>query len=57
MADWITESELCEWLKITPSTAWRWRKRGMPHIGTRKSIRYNKEQVEKWLQEKARQNK
>lgn len=57
MADWIKESELCEWLKINRITAWRWRKEGMPHIGTRKATRYNKEQVETWLKEKARQNK
>ena len=54
MADWITETELCNWLKITPVTAWRWRKEGMPHIGNRKSIRYNKEEVEQWLKEKAK---
>ncbi|MBU5676836.1 helix-turn-helix domain-containing protein [Alkaliphilus sp. MSJ-5] len=54
MADWITESELCEWLQITPVTAWRWRKEGMPYIGSRKSIRYNKEEIEKWLKEKTK---
>lgn len=52
MADWITEQELCEWLKIKRLTAYRWRKDGMPYIGSRKSIRYNKEEVEKWLKEK-----
>lgn len=52
MADWITEKELCEWLKIERMTAYRWRKQGLPHIGSRKSIRYNKEEVEKWLREK-----
>lgn len=57
MAEWITEEELCKWLKIKRMTAYRWRKEGLPHIGTRKSIRYNKEQVEKWLEEKARKNK
>lgn len=52
MAEWITETELCDWLKISTVTAWKWRKDGMPHIGTRKSIRYNKEQVEEWLKKK-----
>lgn len=51
MADWITEQELCEWLKIKRMTAYRWRKAGMPYIGNRKSIRYNKEEVERWLKE------
>lgn len=53
MAEWITESELCEWLKINRNTAWRWRKQGLPYMGMKKSIRYNKEEVEKWLKEKA----
>lgn len=51
MADWITEKELCEWLKIERMTAYRWRKQGLPHIGSRKSIRYNKTEVEKRLRE------
>ena len=53
MADWITEQELCEWLKVKRMTAYRWRKAGMPYIGKTKSIRYNKDEVEKWLKEKA----
>ncbi len=57
MADWITESELCDWLKINRTTAWRWRKEGMPYIGSKGSIRYNKEEVEKWLKKKAKKNK
>lgn len=55
MADWITERELCEWLNISTTTAWRWRKEGLPYIGRKKSIRYNKKEVEKWL--KQRENK
>lgn len=54
MADWITEQELCNWLKIHRVTAYKWRKEGMPYIGRRKSIRYNKEQVEQWLKENAK---
>lgn len=53
MADWINEKELCNWLKINRNTAWRWRKQGLPHIGGKKAIRYNKEDVEKWLKERA----
>jgi excisionase family DNA binding protein len=49
MSEWITEQDLCEWLKIERMTAYRWRKSGMPYIGKRKSIRYNKEQVEEWM--------
>jgi len=54
MAEWITEKDLCEWLNISTTTAWRWRKEGMPYAGKKKSIRYNKEQVEKWIQERDR---
>lgn len=57
MAEWITQKELCEWLKISAVTAWKWRKEGMPYIGNKGSIRYNKEQVEKWLEERAKKNK
>ena len=52
MADWITETELCDWLSIKRTTAWKWRKDGMPYIGSRKSIRYNKEEIEQWLKAK-----
>jgi excisionase family DNA binding protein len=54
MAEWITQEELCKWLKISVMTAYRWRKEGMPYIGSRKSIRYNKKEVEKWLKEKSK---
>jgi predicted site-specific integrase-resolvase len=54
MAEWITEKELCEWLKINRNTAWRWRKNGMPYIGKAKSIRYNKEEVEQWLKSRSK---
>lgn len=56
MADWITEQELCEWLKIERMTAYRWRKEGMPYIGKTKSIRYNKEEVEEWLKNRKTKN-
>jgi len=52
MADWITEQQLCDWLNINRITAWRRRKEGMPFIGKKGSIRYNKEEVENWLREK-----
>lgn len=49
MDECLTEKELCEWLKITTVTAWRWRKEGMPYLGKRKSIRYDRKAVEQWL--------
>ncbi|MFU0800635.1 MAG: helix-turn-helix domain-containing protein [Xylanivirga thermophila] len=53
MAEWITERELCEWLSINSTTAWRWRKEGMPYIGKKKSIRYNQLEVEEWLRNRS----
>lgn len=55
MEELITEKELCEWLKIHPVTAWRWRKEGMPYLGRKKTIRYNKEQVISWMKEQGKQ--
>ena len=49
MAEWISEEELCKWLNIGRTTAWRWRKEGMPYIGKSKSIRYNQKEIEEWL--------
>jgi excisionase family DNA binding protein len=45
----LTTSELCEWLKITRGTAWKWRKKGMPHVGQGKAIRYERSKVWEWL--------
>lgn len=51
----LTTSELCKWLKINNVTAWRWRKDGMPYIGQGKSLRYQKEEVLKWLEQKKKE--
>lgn len=50
----LTQEELCSWLKITPMTAYRWRKLGMPYIGKGKGLRYRKAEVEKWLENRAK---
>lgn len=52
MDELLTTSELCKWLKIKRSTAWKWRGQGMPYIGSGKSIRYRKLEVETWLVER-----
>lgn len=52
----MTTQELCDWLKISRTTAWKWRNEGMPHIGTGKRLRYRKSDIEKWLQERQKQN-
>ena len=57
MDDLLTTSELCEWLKVTHGTAWKWRKKGMPFIGSGKGIRYRISEIEQWLEEQARKSK
>ncbi len=49
MSEILTQSELCEWLKISPMTAYRWRQEGMPHLGSGRRVRYVKEDVLLWL--------
>lgn len=48
----LTPSELYKWLKITRATAWKWREKGMPHIGSGKMMRYRKAEVEDWLRKR-----
>lgn len=48
----LTPQELYEWMKITRSTAWKWRKKGMPYLGSGKAMRYKKADVLKWLEER-----
>lgn len=47
----LTVSELCKLLKISRTTADRWRKEGMPFIKHSKSVRFNNVEVLKWLKE------
>jgi predicted site-specific integrase-resolvase len=53
MGEYITENQLCEWLKISKSTAIRWRKEGMPFTKVSKTIRYDKDKVQIWLDKKS----
>jgi len=48
----LTTAELCEWLKVGRTAVWKWRKNGMPFMGSGKTIRYEKEKVLKWLNER-----
>ena len=49
-----TTTELCEWLRVTRSAVYLWRKEGMPYYGKGKSLRYKKQEVEKWLKEQTK---
>ncbi|WP_084524426.1 helix-turn-helix domain-containing protein [Lutispora thermophila] len=51
---YITTKELCEWLKISHNTANNWRRKGLPYIRVGNTVRYDKEQVQKWLNEQSK---
>ena len=48
--NYITTTELCEWLKISKATASNWRNQGMPYIGKTRAYRYKKSDILKWLE-------
>lgn len=48
-AEYLTETELCEWLKVSRSSVLRWRAEGMPFIKFARSVRYEREKVEAWI--------
>lgn len=47
----FTQKELSEYLQVSIMTLWKWRKKGMPYVKAGKNVRYDKEQVMKWLEE------
>lgn len=47
----LTVDQMCDWLMISRSTLVRWRKNGLPSIKVSKSVRFDKEEVKKWLKE------
>lgn len=48
----ITNKELQELLNVSRYTIYDWMKEGMPHIKIKKTVRFNKTEVEKWLLER-----
>lgn len=54
MGEFLTEKQLCEWLKISRSTAIRWRKNGLPFAKVNKSVRYDKDKVQEWIDKKSK---
>lgn len=54
---YMTTSELCDWLRITRTTVWKWRKEGMPYFGSGKTFRYKRSEVEEWLKKRESENK
>lgn len=48
----ITEKELMEKLKLSRSSIVRLRKEGLPFKKINRSVRYDEEEVQKWLENK-----
>lgn len=53
----LTVDELCEWLKVTRKTTERWRKDGMPYLKIGRTVRFDKTEVVKWIEEKQNSSK
>lgn len=56
MEELLTQRELTTFLKVTVITLYRWRKEGMPYIQVGKQVRYEKEEVLKWLKTRAKKD-
>lgn len=48
---WLTNKQVCEWLTISKTTLYKWRKLGLPFSSVEGMNVYNKEQVNQWLLE------
>lgn len=49
----LTVSELCKWLRLSPTTVYRMVEEGdLPAMRWRRGYRFDKEAIEKWLEEK-----
>ncbi|MDA8337004.1 MAG: helix-turn-helix domain-containing protein [Peptococcaceae bacterium] len=51
MKEYLTQKELCKWLKISPVTLWRWRRAGLPYFKYGNTVRFNPEEVSEWLEQ------
>ena len=49
--EYLTVDEVCKWLKVSRNSLDRWRKMGMPFIKTGRLVRFERAEVEKWLEE------
>ncbi|MCM3425583.1 helix-turn-helix domain-containing protein [Bacillus paralicheniformis] len=47
----LTPKQLSEILQVSIETLRRWRKEGMPYKQIGRSVRFNQEEVEKWIEE------
>lgn len=49
--EWMNNKQVCEWLTISRTTLYKWRKLGLPFSNVEGMNVYNKEQVNQWLLE------
>lgn len=47
----LTKQELCDWLKVSLPTVDRLMKQGMPFIKIGKAVRFEQDDVKRWLEE------
>lgn len=52
---WMNNKQVCEWLTISKTTLYKWRKLGLPYSSIEGMNVYNKEQVNQWLLEHKQQ--
>ena len=52
--EWFTVNELAEWLQVPPGTVYQWRYRGTGPVGHRigRHLRFRREDVEAWLEQR-----
>ena len=50
--NYITTNELAEKLKVSRQAIWKWRNGGMPFDKLGKLVRFDYEEVKKWLLER-----
>lgn len=58
MEQLLTSKQLSELLQVNLSTVYKWTHMGfIPHVKLGKSIRFNKQDVERWLSERQRKGR
>ena len=48
----LTKEDICKWLQVSRATVDRWRQDGMPSKKIGRLVRFEKSEVEKWLDSK-----
>ena len=47
----MKQKEFCQHFGITATTAWLWRKKGLPHLTINKRVYYDLNKAMSWLEE------